>query len=115
MGGTDIGDPLIRANEEMLAERRRYKNSLGAIFVLSDSGANSGLTGDSLKAKVDEVREHFVVSNFILTKSRGEVREAKAIFGDEHVVAPSDFKELCPETIRVLRGTLDGFRKRLKL
>jgi uncharacterized protein YegL len=115
MGGTDIGEPLIRAHEEMLAERTRYKSSLGAIFVLSDSGANRGLTGSSLKAKVDEVREHFVVSNFILTSSSAEVSEAKSIFGDEHVVAPSDFRELCPETIRVLRGTLDGFRKRLKL
>jgi hypothetical protein len=115
MGGTDIGEPLMKAHEEMFEERRRHKSSLGAIFVLSDSGANQGLTGSSLKAKVDEVREHFVVSNFILTKSPGEIREAKSIFGDEHVVAPSDFKELCPETVRVLRGTLDGFRKRLKL
>ncbi len=115
MGGTDIGAPLMKAHEEMVEERRRYKNSLGAIFVLSDSGANQGLTGSSLKGKVDEIREHFVVSNFILTTSSGEISEAKSIFGDEHVVAPANFNELCPETIRVLRGTLDGFRKKLKL
>lgn len=115
MEGTDIGTPLKVAYDEMIAERRRFKDSLGAIFVLSDSGANSGLTGAALKSLVEEIQRSFMVSNFILTTDSGEVAGAREIFGERDVVAPSDFTQLCPESIRVLRGTLDDFRRRLRL
>jgi hypothetical protein len=115
MSSTDIGEGLLAAKTEMDSKRRVFKNSLGAIFVLSDSGANRGLTGDALAEEASEIASRFVLTNFILTSNQNEVAEAKHIFGERSVVAPDDFSMLCPETIRVLRGTLDTFRRRLKI
>ncbi len=115
MEGTNIGAPLKAAHDEMIAERRKFKNTLGAIFVLSDSGANSGLTGTALKNRVEEIKRSFMVSNFILTTDSREIAAARKIFGERDVIAPPDFTQLCPESIRVLRGTLDEFRRRCNL
>lgn len=115
MNSTDIGEGLIAAKNEMETQRRSYKDSLGAIFLLSDSGANSGITGEALAETAAEISRRYVLTNFILTRNQREIGAAKKIFGERNVVAPQDFTELCPESIRVLRGTLDSFRRRLKL
>jgi hypothetical protein len=115
MGSTDIGQALQAAKQEMLEKRRIYKDSLGAIFLLSDSGANTGLTGDALAREALDIAQRYALTNFILTNNQREIDEAKKIFGEKNVVAPQDFNNLCPESIRVLRGTLDAFRRKLKL
>jgi hypothetical protein len=111
MGGTNISDPLKASCDEMLILKRKYPDSFGAIFVISDGGANQGLVKDELTHLIDQIKKKFIVTNFALSQDQREIREAIGYFGERNVVAPASFKQLHGEAIRVLRTTLqDAFR-----
>ncbi len=110
-GSTDMGSPLKQAHEEVVAARRKYVGSFGAVFVISDSGANSGLTGDALKRYIEDIQKNFLVTNFILTKSPQEIESAKHYFGEKNVIAPENFEDLPEESFKILRVTLERIMK----
>lgn len=106
-GWTDIGSPLLETEREMALARRKYPESTGAIFVISDSGANRGHTGDALKEIILRLQKNYLVSNFILSQHAQEIQEAKRYFGEENVVAPKSFGDLPDASFRVLRMALE--------
>jgi hypothetical protein len=110
-GSTDMGSPLQRANDEMTTAKRKYTGSYGAVFVISDSGANSGKTGAALREYIETMQKHYLVMNFILSQSPGEIAQAKELFGENNVVAPARFEDLPDESFKVLRVTLERILK----
>ncbi len=110
-GSTDMGDSLIKADQEMTASKRKFAGSYGAVFVVSDSGANAGMVGQPLKDYIEGMQKKYLVMNFILTHNPSEVAGAKAIFGESNVVAPANFEDLPEESFRILRVTLERILK----
>ena len=110
-GSTNIGEPLEMAQAEMKLARRRYPDCFGAVFVISDSGANRGKVGADLKSLIETMQKESLVMNFILTQTQDEVNEARAYFGNKNVVAPASFKDLPAAAFRVLRVTMDRVLK----
>lgn len=108
---TDMGSPLVRAREEMTKAKRKYTDSFGAVFVISDSGANTGMTGTALAEYITDMQKTQIVMNFILSQSSREIQGAKQLFGDSNVVAPPTFRELPEESFNVLRVTLERILK----
>lgn len=106
-GWTDLGAPLTTAKNEMAAAKRRFPQCHGAIFVISDSGANRGLIGQPLQLLIKELQRSYTVMNFILSSERSEIHDARSYFGDSNVVAPKSFSHLPDEAFSVLRITLD--------
>lgn len=106
-GSTDMGAPLTETEKEMNIARRKFANCVGAVFVISDSGANRGLTGPSLTELIRRLQKNYIVSNFILSTNKNEVAEAESYFGEKNVIAPKNFTDLPDEAFRVLRVTLE--------
>ena len=111
---TDMGTPLTQAREEMDKARREYPDCMGAVFVISDSGANRGIVGDPLKELIEEMQKDFTVMNFILTEYDEEVTSAKAYFGEDNVIAPRRFEDLPVEAFTVMRKTFTRLAKRIQ-
>lgn len=103
---TNLSAGIESAFKDISARRKRNPEITGAIFVISDSGANHGRTGRELKRLIESVRAQFLITNFILTKKVDEVRESKSYFGKDNVVAPRKFEELPNEAGRVLAETI---------
>lgn len=106
-GSTDMSAPLLETEKEMNIARRKFAGSVGAVFVISDSGANQGLTGPALIELIQRLQKNYIVSNFILSTNQGEVKEAEKYFGEKNVIAPKNFGDLPDEAFRVLRVTLE--------
>lgn len=104
--GTNISAPLQRAEKEMDGARKKLPDSFGAIFVLSDGGANQGLRGEELRTYIAALREKYVVMNFMLSSTDEEVQDARKAFGHKYVVAPKSFDRLPVESIKVLGGVI---------
>lgn len=112
---TNIGSALQEIDQEMAQARRRYPESQGLVLVVSDSGANSGLTGQALANLVKDIQGRCLVQSFLLSDSNSEKREAEAQFGAENVIAVSKFPELPREAFRVLRSTFSRvFKLRMR-
>lgn len=110
---TNIGQPLVETEESLFEERKLFPNSMSAIFVISDSGANVGLVGDALKEQIRKMQQDSLVMNFILSQNPDELAQAQGYFGEENVVAPQRFEELPQEAFRALRMVLQNYAKRL--
>lgn len=110
-GHTDMGAPLSQTKSELTRAKRRYHECKGAVFVISDSGANAGLVGEGLRKLIAELQEDHIVMNFLLGGQAGEIEAAKQLFGTANVVAPKRFGDLPREAFRVLRTTLDRVMK----
>jgi hypothetical protein len=111
-GATNMGAPLSVAYQEMLEAKKRYPNSMGAVFVISDAGANSGLTGEALRALIRRMQQEFLVGAFILTQSENDRQLNRYYFGNDNVVAPDHFADLPKESFRILRKTIIEFAKK---
>ncbi len=110
-GSTNMGAPLVKANEEMVLAKRKFPGSKGAVFVISDSGANTGLTGSALKSYIEGMQKDFIVMNFILSDDSSEIEAANELFGGSNVVAPETFEQLPEEAFRILRVILERILK----
>jgi hypothetical protein len=106
-GSTDMSEPLLETEKEMALARRKFATSVGAVFVISDSGANRGLTGPALTELIARLQKNYIVSNFILSTNANEIKEAKGYFGEKNVIAPVNFQDLPDEAFKVLRVTLE--------
>ena len=84
---------------------------MGAAFVITDSGANSGLTGDPLRALIARMQEEFVVGAFILSGHFEDAKISRWYFGEPNVIAPDNFTLLPRESFRVLRSTILRFAR----
>ena len=111
-GATNLSEPLRRAREEMLEGRRRFPGSLGAVFVISDSGANVGTTGSGLIKLISEMQKEVVVVNFVLSDYDFDIKTAVAYFGEKNVVAPKSFDELPQAAGKILASLFERFMKR---
>ena len=111
-GGTNMGAPLSVAYQEMQEARKAYPNSMGAVFVISDAGANAGLTGESLRALIRRMQQDFLVGAFILTTQERERQLNRYYFGSENVVAPNSFSDLPRESFQILKKTIVQFAKK---
>lgn len=111
-GATNMGAPLSVAFEEMKLARKKFPRSMGAVFVISDAGANAGLTGEPLRALVRRMQEEFVVGAFILSSHPGDITLNHYYFGEENVVAPDNFADLPQESFHILKRTITTFAKR---
>ncbi len=110
-GHTDIGTPLEQTLAEMRQARKQYPDCFGSVFVISDSGANVGKVGGALKSLIEKMQGEFLVMNFILSTSEGEVQEAKSYFGEKNVIAPKTFADLPNDAFKTLRIVLDRVLK----
>jgi uncharacterized protein with von Willebrand factor type A (vWA) domain len=111
-GSTNMGAPLSVAFEEMKAAKKRYPSAMGAVFVISDAGANAGLTGEPLRALVRRMQQEFLVGAFILTDNERDLKHNRYYFGDTNVVAPDHFADLPRESFRILKETIVQFAKK---
>lgn len=111
---TDIGSALQAADSEMVMYRRRYPDLFGAVFVISDSGANTGMINEELQQYIRKMQQHFIVMNFILASDPELIGLAQLYFGRKNVVAPAQFRDLPRESIRVLSAVLrEAFRRNM--
>ena len=111
-GSTDMSTPLMETIKEMVEAKRLFVGSHGGVFIISDSGANAGpLTGQSLQKYIKEQQKTFSILNLLLSNNSGELAEAHALFGKEHVIQAADFGNLPNEAFKVLRITLERVLK----
>jgi len=107
-GSTNLSDPLEESFEEMTGARRKFPESFGAIFVISDGGANSGLTGEALKNLIRENQKGMIIQGFGLG---AEGQALSGYFGEKNFVNPETFKKLPTAAFRILRVTLQRILK----
>ncbi len=111
-GSTNLSDPFIKSAEEMDEARRVYPDSLGAIFVISDSGANRGQVGQELKDIISKAQTKYIVMNFLLATEPEELKQAEFYFGKANLVAPANFQDLPQEAFTVLRRVIQSAAKK---
>jgi len=109
---TDISEPLLMTETEMAQAKREFSGSSGAIFVISDGGANRGRVGDELKNYIEQLQKTYMINAFGL--GAGAANELKGYFGEQNTVAVDDFQELPNEAFKVLRVALERILKRLR-
>lgn len=108
---TDLSQGLIKVKEEMAQAKREFPGSVGAVFVISDGEANSGIIDDQLKALIEEMQKSLLVYGFDLSGT-GEVKD---YFGDTYGVAVRRFDDLPKEAFKALRVTLERMVKQRKI
>ena len=109
---TDMASPLFEAMDEMTAAKRKFVGCHGGVFIISDSGANSGpLTGSALGNYIKEKQKTFSILNFLLSDSAAELAAAQRLFGVGNVVQASDFGNLPSEAFKILRIVLERVLK----
>lgn len=114
-GGTDIASPLVETIEEMSIERRKRPDSHGAIFVISDSGANAGpMQGSELGAYIQDKQLRHTIMNFLLSGHTGDIVAASELFGERNVVVADDFAKLPEQAFAMLRVTMQRVLKTLR-
>lgn len=100
-------DITIKAMNE---QRRRLRDSHGLIFVITDGGANTGLTGDALKNYIEENRGRLTFKAFGFP---GTEEFLNNYFGESNCVYPKGFEDLPSEAFRLLRTALIQFQRYL--
>lgn len=109
-GSTNMGALLSVAFEEMKAAKHRYPNSMGAVFIISDSGANTGLTGEPLRALVRRMQEEFLVGAFVLSDQQEDV-DMNRYYSVQYCF-PDHFADLPRESFSILRKTIINFARK---
>lgn len=114
-GSTNMHAGLEVTIEAMNEQRRRLRDSHGLVFVITDGGANAGLTGDALKTYVEENRGRLTFKAFGLSGSDYERNSIQTYlndyFGDSNCAYPQGFEDLPDEAFRVLRVNLMQFQR----
>lgn len=94
----------------MNEERRRLRDSHGLIFVITDGGANAGLTGQELINYIEENRGRLTFKSFGFPGTETFLNQC---FGESNCVYPKGFEDLPGEAFRLLRTTLIQFQRYL--
>lgn len=115
-GSTDIGSPLVQAHEEMVKAKRKFSDSQGLIFLITDGQANSGLTGEDLSQRAQEIGKLFPIFVFGLAQGQDPALKQylEQTFGAGRVVMPERFEELPNQAQRVLFTQLHRLLRRLQ-
>ncbi len=113
---TDIGKPLEMSLAEFRALPRNDfgRRPLGAVFVISDSGANVGKTGVELRMLIDGMQRELLVENFLLNAEPNEIAQAKLLFGEDHVLVSEKFDQFPRLAIERLGLVLYRFVKQFQ-
>lgn len=110
---TNIGSPLIEATDAVTAFSLRHPKTLTLIVVISDGDANTGITGQALKSKIETLKRNAVVVNINLSGSSAEIEKSKFYFGNNSVVACDSASQLPDALVRVLKAAFErALRKR---
>lgn len=116
-GSTNMHAGIEVTIEAMNEQRRKLRDSHGLIFVITDGGANAGLTGDALRSYVEENRGRLTFKAFGLSGSDYERDSIQSYlnnyFGDSNCAYPEGFDDLPDEAFRVLRVNLMQFQRYL--
>ena len=114
-GSTNMHAGIEVTIEAMNEQRRRLRDSHGLIFVITDGGANAGLTGNALRNYIDENRGRLTFKGFGLSGSGHErtfiQNYLNNYFGDSNCAYPEGFEDLPDEAFRVLRINLMQFQR----
>lgn len=114
-GSTNLHAGIEVVIKGMNEGRRRYADSHGIIFVITDGGANSGLTGEALRDYVEENRGRLTFKAFGLSGSVGERQQIQGYlnlyFGESNCAYPEKFEDLPDEAFRLLRTNLIQFKR----
>lgn len=110
-GSTNIEDPLRAANDTMVAARRVMPGMRGIAFLISDGGANKGLTGPALHELAQRIQQDFPVKGFALGGSKAEL---EAVLGEGNVVGVDQFDDLPKEAFGMLRTELVRLKNMLR-
>lgn len=114
-GSTDMHAGIAVTIEPMNEQRRKLGDSHGIIFVISDGGANAGLTGDALRSYIEDNKGRLTFKAFGLSGNSNErdviQRYLNDYFGDSNCAYPKGFEDLPDEAFRVLRVNLIQFQK----
>lgn len=113
MGNTDIGEGLESSFADMTSRKKEFVGYEGAIFTISDSGANCGRVGAGLADYIRDIQKKYAVTNFILSNQSSEIKNAMETFGERNVIAPSDFSRICPESVRILRNVFSNLKRKV--
>lgn len=114
-GSTNLHAGLEVTIEAMNEQRRRLQDSHGLIFVLTDGGANAGLTGDALRDYVEENRGRLTFKAFGLSEGEHERESIQGYldhyFGESNCAYPEGIEDLPDEAARLLRVNLMQFQR----
>lgn len=114
-GSTNLHAGIKVVIEGMNEGRRQYSDSHGIIFVITDGGANRGLTGEALRDYVEENRGRLTFKAFGLSGSAGERQQIQQYlnlyFGESNCAYPQRFEDLPDEAFRLLRTNLIQFKR----
>jgi len=114
-GSTNMHAGIEITIDAMNDQRRRLKACHGLIFVITDGGANAGLTGQALKDYVEENRGRLTFKSFGLSAGTGERQQIQDYlnfyFGESNCAYPESFESLPDEAFRVLRTNLIQFQR----
>lgn len=112
---TDMHAGIEVTIEAMNEQRRRLSDSHGLIFVITDGGANTGLTGNALRNYIEEHRGRLTFKAFGLSGSESERTTIRGYlnnyFGESNCAYPEGFEDLPDEAFKVLRVNLIQFQK----
>jgi len=109
-GSTNLHAGIDITIKAMNEQRRRLRDSHGLIFVITDGGANAGLTGAALKNYIEENRGRLTFKAFGFPGTESFLNE---YFGESNCVYPKGFEDLPSEAFRLLRTTLIQFQRYL--
>lgn len=114
-GGTNLYSGVKLVIEGMNEGRRKFPDSHGIIFVITDGGANVGLTGEDLRNYIEENRGRLTFKAFGLSGSPLErtmiQNYLNLYFGSNNCTYPEKFEDLPDEAFRLLRTNLIQFKR----
>ena len=114
-GSTNMHSGIEVTIESMNKERRRLPDCHGIIFVITDGGANRGLTGQQLRDYIDDNRGRLTFKAFGLSSNESERQQIQdylnLYFGESNCAYPQTFEDLPDEAFRLLRTNLIQFQR----
>ncbi|MBI2315405.1 VWA domain-containing protein [Candidatus Daviesbacteria bacterium] len=114
-GSTNMHAGIEEVIKGMNEGRRNYADSHGIIFVVTDGGANVGLTEEALRDYVEENRGRLTFKAFGLSGNAVERQQIQGYlnlyFGESNCAYPQKFEDLPDEAFRLLRTNLIQFRR----
>lgn len=114
-GSTNMHAGIEITIDAMNNQRRRLKDCHGLIFVITDGGANTGLTGQALRDYIEENRGRLTFKAFGLSSRAGERQQIQDYlnfyFDESNCAYPESFESLPDEAFRVLRTNLIQFQR----
>lgn len=114
-GSTNMHAGIEVTIDAMNKERRRLPDCHGIIFVITDGGANRGLTGQQLSDYIDDNRGRLTFKAFGLSGGESERRQIQdylnLYFGESNCAYPQAFENLPDEAFRLLRTNLIQFQR----